>query len=1506
MRDIAIVGMGCRFPGADNLTEYWRMLRAAERQFRAVPDEKTRWRHADFYDPDDRRASRGAYTDQLALIEGVDQFDAMHFRMSPRRVQAMDPQHRLLLQASREALQDAGWERREFDRPGTGVFFAMSSSEYMELVTDVRTMQPFSVPGGLLNMAAATVSQYYDLGGPSFTVDAACSSGLVALYEAVTHLRAGQCTTALVGGSYLALAPAGLVGFSKVGALSAAGVCRPFDRRADGFVLGEGVGVLVLRPLDVALAAGDRVYAVVKGVGCSNDGITDGPMTPRKEGQVLALSRAFADAGVAPRSVGLIEAHGTATVVGDRVELESLKEVRGDGEGQAYLSSVKSLIGHGLSASGLASLIKVSLALHHGIVPPHPDTETDPEVGLADAGLTIPGAECPFPASDKPRRGSVSGFGFGGTNLHVILEQAPDRETPATESRPELFVFSAGSVDLLMAHLDAVLGSLTAQPDTPLRDLAHALSSRELLAARLAVVAADRAELVGKLTEAGTRLAAGALGTLGDIGHAGKAPLAEDARRIAFVFPGQGSQSPGMSGDLFERFATFRERARDLDQTDLLGAVYGPDADTDAGRERLTGTDVCQPVLGIMGLAARGVLGDLGLAADVTLGHSAGEFPAAAVAGALTDAEAVALLATRGQRMRAAEAGVSGGMLALRADGDTTDDLLSGVEGAWPGCYNHPLQTVVSGTEAGLVEVERRCVERGITAQRLDVSNAFHSPLLDSARDGIAHDLADQPIQPPTTTFVSSVDGTVTTDPDRLRALWIEHAVAPIRFSAAARAAYDSGARVFVQLSGGRALLSTIRQNLREHSDAVYVPLTGDRPDDARTFLAAVGQLAVIGVPVDLAALFPAGTGLATLPPSPLRTRAYWLPVPADRSGAKNPVDRSSAEPTATATTALREENPVSDVVALLREQLAVLRALDPTAAGLADALNGAVGSPSALATVTGRAAVGQVAVGAAAPGHPSTGGDTPAGGIGRDEIRSVVLGHISRISAFPVDHLADSNLIVQELGFDSLMTTELVGSVARTWPQLADKLAPGTIATRPTVAEIVATLAGLLGAPQSPTTGDPAGPGGVEGTPAAAPPDAAAAAGVAQPHSAIPREYRIEDFPEARALAEQIEDGQGRNPYFLVHEGTAAGTTRIDGRDLLSFSSYNYLGLSGHPGVHAAVTDAIGRYGTSVSASRFLSGERPLHHELESELAGLLGVEDAIAMVSGHATNVTVIGHLVGPEDLIVHDALAHDSILQGCALSGARRLPFPHNDVAALDALLSRARDSFRRVLIVVEGVYSMDGDLVDLPALIEVARRHEALLMVDEAHSLGTVGPNGGGVGDHFGVDRSGVDLWSGTLSKSLASCGGYVAGNAQVIRYLKYSVPGFVYSVGLTPSNTAAALAAIRAMAAEPERLERLRNNSKLFLTLARQAGINTGDSADSPVVPCIVGDSVKAMALADRLYERGISANPIMYPAVPEEHARLRFFITSEHTAEQIEWGVGVLADELKNVLGSTS
>jgi 8-amino-7-oxononanoate synthase len=389
-------------------------------------------------------------------------------------------------------------------------------------------------------------------------------------------------------------------------------------------------------------------------------------------------------------------------------------------------------------------------------------------------------------------------------------------------------------------------------------------------------------------------------------------------------------------------------------------------------------------------------------------------------------------------------------------------------------------------------------------------------------------------------------------------------------------------------------------------------------------------------------------------------------------------------------------------------------------------------------------------------------------------------------------------------------------------------------------------------------------------------------------PAPEAPRGFR--ELPGQREMA-LIRDAAAslelENPFFRAHEGIASAHSVIAGRDVINFGSYNYLGLNGDARVQAAAKAAIDQYGVSASASRMVSGERPLHGALEAALAAHYQAQAALVFVSGHATNVTVIGHMLGPRDLIVHDAAIHNSCTEGARLSGAKRLSFAHNDWRAAEAALAEARRSARRALLVIEGHYSMDGDIPDLPRFIEMARRHDAWLMVDEAHALGVVGARGHGLHEHFGIDPNEVDIWMGTLSKTLSACGGYIAGNAGLIEWLRHSAPGFVYSVGLAPALAAAALESLAIMQAEPERVGRLQANAALFLGLAREAGFDTGSATAHAIVPVILGSSIAAARYAQLLFARGINVQPIIYPAVAEKAARLRFFLSSEHTEADI-------------------
>ena len=448
--------------------------------------------------------------------------------------------------------------------------------------------------------------------------------------------------------------------------------------------------------------------------------------------------------------------------------------------------------------------------------------------------------------------------------------------------------------------------------------------------------------------------------------------------------------------------------------------------------------------------------------------------------------------------------------------------------------------------------------------------------------------------------------------------------------------------------------------------------------------------------------------------------------------------------------------------------------------------------------------------------------------------------------------------------GLDSVAVASVLGDV-ETWS--GKRIDPGLMWKQPSIAAIVDHLAD---------------------TPA-------------QSDDALTKATPLPGLAELESRFEALADAQVADPFFRTFEGLGADTIGATDGPLINFASYNYLGLAGDPKVRQAAREAIDRYGTSVSASRLSAGERPLHRDLERALARLSETQDALVFVGGYATNVSVIGHLYSGADLIAYDSSMHNSAVTGARLSGARCLAFPHNDTQALDELLTRERAAHRRVLVLAEGVYSTNGDIPDLGELVRVKKKHAAWLMIDEAHSIGVLGPRGRGLADHWGMKEHQIDIVMGTLSKALASCGGYVAGSADLIRYLRYTCPGFIFSAGISPPNAAAALKAAEILEAEPGRAAGLRHNAQTLIRLARARGLDTGSSQGSGVVPIMVGDDLRAMRLSNELFSKGVNVQPLVTPAVEADGARLRFFLSSLHTHEQIETAMDLTAALLPSV-----
>ncbi|HET9753321.1 MAG TPA: type I polyketide synthase, partial [Myxococcales bacterium] len=700
------------------------------------------------------------------------------------------------------------------------------------MIEQVVPMRAFAMAGNLLNMNAAIVAQTYDLGGPALSLDAASSSALVAAQQAIVNLRAGQVDMAIAGGVYVNLLPDNLVGFSRIGAISRKGECRPFDANADGFVMGEGVGAVILKRLDDAQRDGDRIYAVVKGAASNNDGRSEGPMTPRPGGQLDALRMAYQDAGFSAATVGYMEAHGTATTVGDVVEVGALRKLfeesgwtPRDGARTA-LGSVKANIGHTMSASGIAGLIKAALALHHRKLPPQPGvSEENPRLELGTGPFFLPRGELPWEANGYPRRAGVSSFGFGGTNAHLALEEAPERRArvralrPPRKARAELFFVasSRASVVAKFARQLAEALPLLQREGRTLPDLAFTLSQRAHGDARLAVVADSYEALAERLVAC-----AAALEERGDGASDRMAPPASSApvqlmpgavfaqgpfpdRKLALLFPGQGAQKVGLLREAYEQIPAFREELDRLDDSiaDLHGQLGGslrsflyaqpsPEAE-----RRLTATEICQPAMAAVGLALHALLARLGVRGDVALGHSLGEFAAAAAAGVLSPEACVRLVARRGLAMVALGLPDPGAMASAAADRATVDAAVRGIDGVGIANLNHPGQTVISGMTAGVRDASAKLAAQGVQVTPLEVSHAFHSPLMSGVAAAMEELVTALEVHPASAPVVSGITGKPYAGDER--EIWVRHAAAPVDFVAALRSASSLGARAWVQ-----------------------------------------------------------------------------------------------------------------------------------------------------------------------------------------------------------------------------------------------------------------------------------------------------------------------------------------------------------------------------------------------------------------------------------------------------------------------------------------------------------------------------------------------------------------------------------------------------------------------------------------------------------------------------------------------------------------------------------
>ena len=1008
---IAIVGIGARFAKAKNLQEFWERSLAGEHTFEPVPAD--RWDHASFFDANPRSRDR-SYAPTGAWVDEVQTFPAIALQMPPRRAEVMDPQQRLALEVSLAAIEDSGRSPEELPR-NTGVYMGVTAVEYRVLssgrlmaqmmlagafgrppedpevqkalaasVENLVAARPYSAPGVLANMIAATVTQELRLKGPSFTTDAACASSLVALDSAMKALRDGSVEVALAGGVYLCVTPEHHVAFSRIGAISKSGVCRPFDQRADGFVQGDGCGILMLKRLADAERDGDRIYGVIHGIGSNNDGGSAGPMAPVKEGQIEVVEKAWADAKVSPRHLGYIETHGTGTLVGDATEFEGLAAALAEkmAGGRAGLGSSKANFGHTMSAAGVCGVIRAVLAMHHNVVPPMANFESPKaDLPLAESPFFIPKEATPW--TDEQKLACVSSFGFGGTNVHVVLGNlatvprsdssiddrgiasvgaalhgptdagAPGvgaalhgptsagahgvgaalRGRPGVETAQAELVLMSAPDETTLRHLAGLTARAIARdPHATVAGVARAWAKKRRQAHRLAVVAANKEDLVNKLAAFGD-------GEFPKGTAYGVAP--EHAPKVAFLFPGQGAQRVGMIRGIKDRFAPARRALAEMDLASaevmdrpvshyLYPELSGRVLSADEALAELTETHITQPALFAVGHALTEVLRSVGVRPVVVAGHSVGEFTAAAAAGLTSAGDGLKWCARRGQGMQRhiAPGGDKGAMAAWVADRKQAEPHL--VAGCVIANANHPRQVVVSGASDAVAAANAKARAAGIEVTELRVSHAFHSPIfeaMDLSADISKIEFLDA--RDNGVVVASCIADKSYADPETAREVFTRHARSPVLWTDALARCVEAGAELFLQVGAGGPLLSFVRGTL---PGAKAISLAGKEDDDGgASLLEGLGQLFVHGVEVDPTSITGLGP-LASVPPVVLPRERYWIvgdhpvdpvhlvtkgggKVKADAQAPKPAVKAESREQKPEVKVETKESDPLHDIV---------------------------------------------------------------------------------------------------------------------------------------------------------------------------------------------------------------------------------------------------------------------------------------------------------------------------------------------------------------------------------------------------------------------------------------------------------------------------------------------------------------------------------------------------------------------------------------------------------------
>ncbi len=848
---IAIIGIACRFPGAPNAQAFWHNLETGVDAIREVPPD--RWDADEYFDPSPDAAGK-ICTRHGGFLDEIDRFDPQFFGISPREAVGMDPQQRLLLEVTWEALENAAQAPNRLAGSRTGVFMGICGNDFAHvmLARGEDLIDSYLGTGTAHSACVGRISHVLGLEGPSLAIDTACSSSLVAVHQACGSLLNGDCHLALAGGVNVNLSPAVNISCSRAQMFSPRGRCHTFDASADGYVRGEGCGIVVLKRLDDARRDGDRILAVVRGSAVNQDGRSGGLTVPSGTAQQRVIRQALQKAGIEPNDVGYLEAHGSGTSLGDPIEVHAAANVLAPGRTPRQpllIGSVKTNIGHLEAAAGIAGLIKVVLALQHGMVPPHLHFKhPNPHVSWHELPVRVPTEPTPWPRSnDRPRCAGVSSFGFSGTNCHVVLEEPAERlAQPSKWQRPRhLFVLSAKTAAALDASTRQFAATLKSDHKLRLSDVCHtAAVGRAHFDHRLCVQTDSIQQLTQTLSD--PALAGQSTELLrGQVESRGGPP-------IAFLFTGQGSQYVGMGRELYETQPEFQRALDECDEISrqwldrpLLSILYPSESEaSDIDR-----TDNAQPALFALEYALARTWMSWGIRPTVLLGHSVGEYVAACVAGVFDLEAGLRLIAARGRLMQALpDVGcmyaVSASESAVAAANTKCKDRVS------IAAVNSPSQTVISGESGAVESIARELQIQGIKATRLGVSHAFHSPLMEPMLDEFARICADVKYSPPRLALISNVSGTPASHDIATPDYWRTHVLATVRFLDGIVSAKAAGAEAFLELGPQPTLLGLTCQCLGD-AGILCLPSLRKGRRDWDQMLTSLGQLYVHGADVD-------------------------------------------------------------------------------------------------------------------------------------------------------------------------------------------------------------------------------------------------------------------------------------------------------------------------------------------------------------------------------------------------------------------------------------------------------------------------------------------------------------------------------------------------------------------------------------------------------------------------------------------------------------------------------